>query len=310
MYLYSYPSIHAISGQAAGGAWEQFEVCLKMTIGWIQRYTPMPWSSDFGDALGGGNRASLEIHLEAVIKQDWRYALRGHDRAHMQAVLERVWRYTWRPWSSEFGDALGSRDRPGLEMHLQAVIERVWWYTWRSWSSEIWQVLGGGWWTARRDSIHQLVYSQPWECDKVTLPLKFLWRTGWWRSIGREVHRNLNLHSGVNSKSAWERETVDLGLMLYLVYAVLGVNSWLWHGEIERDNLAWWSCDDGRVVDKKERDGGWRWERYGGYEWVWEIRSMTCLIGLEDLVLVLLPAGSGLVPAVWGMVNRLPHKIL
>jgi len=33
-------------------------------------------------------------------------------------------------------------------------------------------------------------------------------------------------------------------------------------------------------------------------------------LGLEDLVSVLLPAGSGLVPAVSGMVNWLAHKIL
>jgi len=90
----------------------------------------------------------------------------------------------------------------------------------------------------------------------VTLPLKLLWRTGWWRSSGREVRRKLKLHSGVNLKSGWERETVDLGLMLYLVYAVLGVNSRLWHGEIERDDSTLCSCDDGRVVDEKERDGG------------------------------------------------------
>jgi len=310
MYLYSYPSTHAISGQAAGGAWEQFEVRLKMTIEWTRRFTPRLWSSDFGDALGGSNWASLEIHLEAVIERVWRYALGGHGYANLQAVIKRVWRYTWRPWSSELGDALGGRDWASLEMLLEAVIERVWRYTWMPWSSEIGRVLGGGRWTAHRDSIHQLVYSQPWECDKVTLPLKFLRRTGWWRSIGREVCQKLKLHSVVNSKSYWERETVDLGLMLYLVYAVVGVNSWLWHGEIERDDLALCSCEDGRVVDGRERDGGWRWERYGGYERLWEIKSMTCLIGLEDRVSVLLPAGSGLVPAVSGMVNWLPHEIL
>ena len=33
-------------------------------------------------------------------------------------------------------------------------------------------------------------------------------------------------------------------------------------------------------------------------------------LGLEDLLLVLLPAGSGLVPAVLGMVNWLVHEIL
>ena len=48
---------------------DQFEVCLKMTIEWTQRYTPRTWSSDFGYSVGGGNWADLEIHLEAVI--DW-----------------------------------------------------------------------------------------------------------------------------------------------------------------------------------------------------------------------------------------------
>jgi len=32
MYLYSYTSTHGVSGQAAGGASEQVEVHLKMTI--------------------------------------------------------------------------------------------------------------------------------------------------------------------------------------------------------------------------------------------------------------------------------------
>jgi len=70
--------------------------------------------------------------------------------------------------------------------------------------------------------------------------------------------------------------------MLYSVYAALSVNSWWWHGEIERDELTLCSCDDGRVVDKKERDGGWRWEQYGGYERLWVIRGTTCLIGFRS----------------------------
>jgi hypothetical protein len=35
--------------------------------------------------------------------------------------MERVWRCTWRPRSSEFGDALGGRDRSRLEEYLEAV---------------------------------------------------------------------------------------------------------------------------------------------------------------------------------------------
>jgi len=63
--------------------------------------------SEFGDTLGGCNRASLEMHLEAL--------------------TERVWRCTWRPRSSELRDALGGHDRANLE----AGFEQVWRYTWR-----------------------------------------------------------------------------------------------------------------------------------------------------------------------------------
>jgi len=69
--------------------------------------------------------------------------------------------------------------------------------------------------------------------------------------------------------------------MLHSAYAALGVNSWWWHGEIETDDLTLCSCNDGRVVDEKERDGGWRWEWCGGYERTWEIRGTTCLIGFR-----------------------------
>jgi hypothetical protein len=54
---------------------------------------------------------------------------------HLEAVIVWTGRCTWRPQSSEFGDALagpgrvelidasGGRDRAGLEMHLEAEIE-------------------------------------------------------------------------------------------------------------------------------------------------------------------------------------------
>ena len=45
-----------------------------------------------------------------------------------------------------------------------------------------------------RDTIHQIVDLKPWECDEVTLHLNLVWRTDWWRSICREVHRKLKLH--------------------------------------------------------------------------------------------------------------------
>jgi len=95
------------------------------------------------DVLGGRDRASWEMHLEAVIERVWRGTLRpwssefgdaigGRDRANLEAVIERVWRCTlrpwlWtqrctgRPWLSEFGDALAGYDQARLEEYLEAV---------------------------------------------------------------------------------------------------------------------------------------------------------------------------------------------
>jgi len=73
--------------------------------------------------------------------------------------------------------------------------------------------------------------------------------------------------------------------MLYSVHVVLDacctrcqlrIMAW-------RDREGWLNfviCDDGRVVDEKERDWGRRWERCG-YERIWQIRGATCLIGLR-----------------------------
>jgi len=195
MYQYSYPSTDAISGLAAVCRiyTPRHPVHLRYPCISVQppsllhdildrarlRCTCRQRLSELRDALGHWDQVNSEMHLEAGI--------------------ERVWGCTWRPWSCE----LAGRNRVSLQIHLEAVIEWVWRYTWRPWSSGIGRVLGGGRWTARRDSIHQWVNSQPWECDQVTFPLKLLWITGWWRSIGREVRQKLKLHSGVNSKS-WE----------------------------------------------------------------------------------------------------------
>jgi len=167
---------------------------------------------------------------------------------HLEAVIEGVWRYTWRPGSSEFGDALGGRDWASLEMHLEAVIERVCRGTWRLWSSEFGDTLGGrnrasmneyweavdGWRAGCWDSIHQLVNSQLWECDKATLLME-----SWLKAVER-VGRHTGSCSYIQGSTLNhenEGKTKNLGWMLYSVYAVLSVNSWSWHGEIERDDL-------------------------------------------------------------------------
>jgi len=80
---------------------------LETEIECSQRCTWRLRSSELRDALGGRDRASLEMHLEAMIVR------------------------TCRPESSESGDTLGGRDRASLEIHLEAVIERDWTSTWR-----------------------------------------------------------------------------------------------------------------------------------------------------------------------------------
>jgi len=134
-------------------------------------------------------------------------ALGGHAHENLEAVIEPVRRYTCRPWSSESGDILGGRDQASFEMHLQAMIEQDWRSTW---GRSIWR-------EARQQlRLYSLVNLYLWECTELSTTSAERWETG------------------------RERETVDLGMMLYLVYAVLCVNSWLWHGEIEREDLT--SC--------------------------------------------------------------------
>jgi len=190
---------------------------------WTQRCTWRPQSSDFGDGFAGRDRVTQ--------------------------------RCTWRPWSSEFGDAQGGRDRVTSRMHLEAVIERVWrctwrprsgWTercTWRSWSSEFEDALAGHDWARsgdyleavdrRRagcwDSILQLVNSQPWEYDEVTLPLISHGELAGGGRSCREARRKLNLHSGVNSQSSewrgdrqsWDDAVLTVCSAWCMLYSVL-----------------------------------------------------------------------------------------
>jgi len=68
---------------------------------------------------------------------------RANSEIHSEPVIEQVWRCTWRPWWSEFGDAVADRDWVNSEMHWEAVIERVWRCTLRPRSSELRAALRG-----------------------------------------------------------------------------------------------------------------------------------------------------------------------
>ena len=52
--------------------------------------TSRPKSCECGDTLGGCDRASQEMHLEAVIESVWTHALVGHDQAGLEEYLEGV----------------------------------------------------------------------------------------------------------------------------------------------------------------------------------------------------------------------------
>jgi len=171
---------------------------------------------------------------------------------YSEAVIERVWRCTRRQYSSEFGHALGGRDRvylrdaPGgrtgasLKIHLEAVIERVWRYTWRPLSSEIGRVLGGGRWTARRVMRPLFISLLTGNRGNVTMWL-YLWalKESWLMAVDRagRYAGSWSYIQGSTPNHENEGKTNNLGWMLYSVYAVLGVNSWSWHEEIERDDL-------------------------------------------------------------------------
>jgi len=148
------------------------EVHSEAVIEQVWRYTWRLWLSEFGDAHGGRDWASLKMHLEAVIMRTWRpYSCKCRDThecsdgaslvMHVEAVRMRISRCTWRPSSCE----VGGHNRASLGIHLQAVIELVWRYNWRPWSSEIGGVLRGsrsgngnsrGRRDGRWDSIHWL----------------------------------------------------------------------------------------------------------------------------------------------------------
>jgi len=51
-----------------------------------------------------------------------------------------------------------------------------------------------------------------------------------------------------------------------------------WRDREESPNFVFWDVD--WVGHENERDWGCRWEWYGGYKWIWEIRGVTCLIWL------------------------------
>jgi len=178
-------------------------------------------------------------------------------------MIEGAWRSTARPKSSEFCGRL-----------------------WRPKSSEIERLLGASQWTARRvlrlySSVSWLTHMEMWQGDFTSLMVCWLMAVD---RVGRHAGSwSYNQRSTRNHEN--EGKTHNHSCMLYSVYDVLGVCC----TRCQLMVMAWWDTEawlkfvswvDDRVVDHKERDGGWRCEPCAGYERIWEVRGTTCLIGL------------------------------
>jgi len=75
-------------------------------------------------------------------------------------------------------------------------------------------------------------------------------------------------------------ETVNVWWMLYIMYAILGVDSCSEHGDIQRDDVTWFTL---LMVESRirNRQGGTSCDWDGGYVWMWDIWSTTYLIGFR-----------------------------
>jgi hypothetical protein len=154
---------------------------------------------------------------------------------YLEAVIKLDWRCTRRPRSTDFTDALGAHDQASWEMHLEALIKGVWRCTSRLWSRQIGGVhrggrSGGGQWavvdarcTGWWDSILQLVNSESWECDKVTVPLKFYGElAGGSQSVGRPTKTWIYIQ-GSTCNHVNEETINNFRCMLHQGYAIVGV---------------------------------------------------------------------------------------
>jgi len=169
---------------------------------------------------------------------------------YVEAEIERVWRCTWRPksWNSE--------------MHLEAVIEWVLRCTWWPWSIEIGGVLGGGWSGGCRLGGR---------CD------------GSWHSIHWLTGNHGNVESWVQSGPLRDERLAACGRqsilgwcsarwMQYSVYAVLGVNLWSLHGEIDREDST--SCSEVMVELRTRKREVRRYE--GNHDEKQGLRRVSC----------------------------------
>jgi len=99
-----------------------------------QRYTWRPWLSTLTYelcrqwlwTLRGCDHVKVQMFLLAVIERVWccmveasLCELEGYDcvnlEMHMEPIIPQVWRYTWRPWLSEYRECLVVLNQEGVD---------------------------------------------------------------------------------------------------------------------------------------------------------------------------------------------------
>jgi len=189
-------------------------------------------ASLFEDGPGGRDQASMEMHLETEIEWTQRCTWRPRSSKFGDALgdrqIEWTQRCTWRPCLSKFGYALAGRDRVNPEMHMEAVNERVGRYTWRPWSIKIEGVLGGGWsggdWSEGGQSGGGQSGGSESGGGRSGGMCCGIWDSIHWSTCNCGNVENLVQRGPLRAEeTAWERETVDLRMMQYAVYAELSV---------------------------------------------------------------------------------------
>ena len=100
--------------------------------------------------------------------------------------------------------------------------------------------------------------------------------TGSWTYIQRSTRHHQDKW---RTNNLWSAVLLVCGTQYMLL---LGVNSWWWYEEIDRDDTTLCSVMMVEVVNEKEGDDGWtwRWGQCGRYKWIWNIRGTICLIWL------------------------------
>jgi len=219
---------------------------LEAVIEYLGTHTSWPWWCKLGDhywttlvmLVGGRDNVNLEAEIEWVLRCTW--------------VAMIVW--TWRLWLGEFGDALGGHDHANLQAVLKQCCRQrcsesraaLWFREWVS----LWMQLKAVIKWERRSSWRQSIDSGlqsvvvfiselTLNCGNVTRWLHLPTLMESWlmtvNHVGRHT-RSWRYILGSTCIHQNEGRTNNLQWRPYSVYAVLGVNSWQWHGEIERDD--------------------------------------------------------------------------